>query len=79
MSHLFCSQSCARWGVFGFGRTVSAYVLREGGRRVLRRKQVQGVAIPAVDVSELGIADADRVFSIAWNTGCRSPGELLMT
>ena len=44
------------------------------GRRVhLRSNQVQGVAIPTVDISELSFAEANCILSIAWKTGWRSP------
>ena len=45
----------------------------------MRCHEVQGVAIPAMDISKLGVADADAFSSIVSNTGLRSPGELLMT
>ena len=35
--------------------------LGEGRRRIVRRDEVQGVAVPAVDISKLGVADADRI------------------
>ena len=46
----------------------------------MRRKEVHGVAVPAVDVSKFGVADADRLLQ----HGCKHrarilPGELLMT
>ena len=31
----------------------------EGRRRIMCRDEVQGVAIPAVDIAEFGVADAD--------------------
>ena len=41
--------------------------------------EVQSLAIPAADISDLRVADADGVIQHGSNTGCRSPGELEMT
>ena len=45
----------------------------------MRRDEVQGIAVPAVDISELASQMRTAFSSMVANTGCRSPGELLMT
>ena len=37
-------------------------MLRKGGRRIVRRNEVPGLAVPAVDVSKLGVTDAGSLF-----------------
>jgi hypothetical protein len=43
----------------------------------MRRNEVEGLAVPAVDIPKFSVADADRILQ----HGCkhRLPGELLMT
>ena len=43
------------------------------------RDEVQRLAVPAKDISELGVADPHSILQHVANTGSRSPGELLIT
>jgi hypothetical protein len=53
--------------------------LGEGSRCIMRRNAVQGLAVPAIDISKLGVADAYGFGQHCFKLGSRSPGELLIT
>ena len=48
--------------------------LGEGGRGVERGKDVQGLAVPAMDIPERGVADADRVLQHGFKHGLEIAG-----
>ena len=45
----------------------------------MRRNDVHGLAVPTMDISKLGVADADGILKHGCKTGSRSPGELEIT
>ena len=56
---LSLSLPCDRWGVPDWDERGKRLVhIIEGNRYIMRRKEVQGVTIPAEDNSEFGVADA---------------------
>ena len=45
----------------------------------MRRHEVQGVAIPAIDISKIGVADTDGILQHGCKHRLKIAGELLMT
>ena len=48
-------------------------------RRIVRGREVQGAAAPAVNVSKCRVEMRTAFSNMVANTGCSSPGELEMT
>ena len=51
-------------------------MLDDGRREAVRRKKVQGLAIPAIDIPKFAVAETNGILNIVENTGSSSPGEL---